>query len=163
MDFLKDFGVNPILLAAQVVNFVILLFILKKLLYKPLLKVLEERKQKIADSLKNAEEIEKRLLKVEEDKDNILAKATNESQKILDEVKKERESIRMEARMLAAADAQAIVKKGQEEAKAEKEKMMEEIRSEASKIVVLSLQKIIGKLLKKDQVEILEREIKNIS
>ena len=49
MEIIKQFGINPILLAAQVVNFIVLLFIFKKLLYKPILKVLDERKKKIEE------------------------------------------------------------------------------------------------------------------
>ena len=66
MDILSQFGVKPILLAAQVVNFLILLFILKKFLYGPILKVLSERRKKIEDSLKNVEEIEKRYNEMKE-------------------------------------------------------------------------------------------------
>jgi len=43
MDILNQFGIKPVLLAAQVVNFLALLFILKKFLYQPILKVLKTR------------------------------------------------------------------------------------------------------------------------
>ncbi|MBI2593944.1 F0F1 ATP synthase subunit B, partial [Candidatus Daviesbacteria bacterium] len=73
---LSDFGVQPVLLLAQIVNFLVLLWILNKLLYKPVLKVLEERKAKIEKGLKNAEEIEKRLAQTaEEEEKAILAAA----------------------------------------------------------------------------------------
>src|SRR3989338_593740 len=58
MDFLSDFGVQPILLAAQAVNFLVLLFILNKFLYKPVLKTLDQRKQKVSQSLKAAHDIQ---------------------------------------------------------------------------------------------------------
>src|SRR4030067_222054 len=61
MEVLEDFGVEPILLLAQVVNFVILLYILKRFLYKPILKVLEERKKRIETSVKQSEDIQKRF------------------------------------------------------------------------------------------------------
>ena len=73
MDILNQFGVQPILLAAQVVNFLILLFILKKFLYGPILKVLDSRKKTIEQSLKNAEEIERRLLETTEEKEKVMA------------------------------------------------------------------------------------------
>ena len=59
MDILENFGVEPVLLLAQIVNFAILLFILKRFLYKPILKVLEERKNKIETSMKQSEQIQK--------------------------------------------------------------------------------------------------------
>ncbi len=78
MDILNEFGIKPILLAAQVVNFLILLYILKRFLYKPILKVLNERKNKIADSLKNAEEIERKLVEISEEEQKRIAKAVSD-------------------------------------------------------------------------------------
>ncbi len=164
MDFLKDFGVQPILLAAQVVNFVILLFILKKFLYSPLLKVLGERKQKIADSLKNAEEIEKRLQEISEKEAVALEKAAREGEKLIQEatlqagqVMEEANKKREEMLVAATEDAkQAMV--------AEKDKIISEVRVSTAEIVSIALEKVTGKVLnKKDQKEIIERNIKNLS
>ena len=66
MEFLKEFGIQPTLLIAQIVNFLIILFILKKFFYKPIIKLLDDRKKKIEESLKNAELIEERLKQTEE-------------------------------------------------------------------------------------------------
>lgn len=159
-----DFGVQPLLLTAQIVNFLILLVLLKKFLYKPLLKVLEERKQKIADSLKNAEEIEKKLLKTEEDREKVLAKASNEAQKIVEEATKSAQQIIADAHTKAASDMEVIFKKGQEAVRQEKEKMQQEIREELADLVTISLEKVTGKILnKKDQKDLVEGAVKNIS
>lgn len=163
MNILDQFGVQPVLLAAQVVNFLILLFILKKFLYKPILKVLEERKQKIAQGLKNAEEIEKRLLKIEENKDKIFSKTIAEAQKILDEAKKDIASMKNDAKIEADKQTELLVKKGQEAILIEKQKMQDEIKAELSTVVILALQKVTGKVLKqKDQKEIIEEAIKEL-
>ena len=55
MEILENFGVNPVLLAAQIVNFIIVLFILKKFLYKPILDLLKKRQFTIKEGLKQAE------------------------------------------------------------------------------------------------------------
>jgi F-type H+-transporting ATPase subunit b len=68
MDILHEFGVQPILLLAQIVNFAILFFLLRKFLYGPLLKILEQRRNTIKESLKNAEKIEKQLALTEEER-----------------------------------------------------------------------------------------------
>ncbi len=83
MNFLADFGVKPILLLAQTVNFLLLLFILKRFLYKPLLRVLETRREKIAASLKTAEEIEQRLQQVSLEREMSLKKAAKEAEEIV--------------------------------------------------------------------------------
>ena len=164
MDIFNQFGINPILLAAQAVNFLILLFILKKFLYKPILKVLEERKKKIEDSLKNAEEIERKLQLTEEEKEKILAKTSQEAQKLLDRVKKEIELMKEEGKVEAQQEASRIIQKGQEQLKAEMEKMRQELMGNLGTFVAMGMEKMTGKVLnKKDQRDIFEKEIKNLS
>ena len=164
MEILNQFGINPILLAAQAVNFLILLFILKKFLYKPILKVLEERKKKIEDSLKNAEEIEKKLQLTEDEKEKILAKTSQEAQKLLDRVKKEIELMKEEGKVEAQQEASRIIQKGQEQLKAEMEKMRQELMGNLGTFVAMGMEKMTGKVLnKKDQRDIFEKEIKNLS
>lgn len=164
MDFLKDFGVDLRLLAAQVVNFLLLLFILRKLLYGPLLKVLEERKQKISISLKQAEEIEARLQKTEEDREKALEKATLEAQKIVNEATASANQIIADARLKATGDIELMIARGQEATILDREKMQQELREELADLVVKSLEKITGKMLsKKVQRDLVERSVKELN
>ncbi|OGE64324.1 ATP synthase F0 subunit B [Candidatus Daviesbacteria bacterium RIFCSPLOWO2_02_FULL_36_7] len=163
MEILNQFGVNPILLAAQVVNFVILLFILKRFLYKPLLKVLQERKQKIADSLKNAEKIEKRLQETNEELEKTLGKALKEGQKIIDESKKTGIQIMEDSKQTAAEIIENAYKQVAEAQKAEYTKLEQRVRENAGQIVAIALEKITGKILNKNQKDIIEKSMKNLS
>ncbi len=72
MEIIKNFGLNPILLAAQIVNFLIIFFILKKFLYKPVLNVLNKRQVTIKEGLKQAEEARVKLEKVVIEEKDIL-------------------------------------------------------------------------------------------
>ncbi len=163
MDFLKDFGVKPLFLAAQVVNFLVLLFILNKLLYKPILKVLSERRKKIEDSLKNAEEIERKLLETEEQKEEVLAKTQEEIQKMIDEAKREIENMKAEGKQQAEALAAQIIKKGEEEARANVVRVEQQLLEKFGHFVALGMQKVTGKVVTKDQRKIIDEEIKHIS
>ncbi|MDP3732926.1 MAG: F0F1 ATP synthase subunit B [Candidatus Daviesbacteria bacterium] len=164
MEILNQFGINPILLAAQVVNFLILLFILKKFLYKPILKVLEERKRKIEESLKNAEEIEKKLQLTEDEKEKILAKTSQEAQRLLDRVKKEIELMKEEGKVEAQQEAVRIIQKGQEQLQAEMEKMKQELMGNLGVLVAAGMEKVVGKVINiQDQKKIIDQEIKNLS
>lgn len=164
MEILNQFGVQPILLAAQVVNFLILLFILKKFMYKPILKVLDQRRKTIADSLKNAEEIERKLMQTEEDRDKILAKASAEAQKIADETKKELALMREEDRQKAKDESEQIIRKAQEVARLESEKVLSETKAEIIDLVMAVFQKVTGKIVtKEDQKKIIEKEVRNLS
>lgn len=164
MEILKDFGVQPILLAAQVINFLILLFILKKFLYGPILKVLENRKQRIETSLKNAEEIELKLRETQEKVDQMLARAYGEGQKILNESQKSALQLKDEILQKAAYQAQTIIKKGEETIRVEKELMMSEAKMEILDLVAVVFEKLTGKVLSKDdQRKIMEKEMRNFS
>lgn len=164
MDILNQFGVQPVLLAAQVVNFLILLFILKKFLYKPLLKVLDERKKRIEASLKNAEEIERRLAETEAQAEKILARALAEGQKILDQTNEAAAQIMEEANKTAGQILLKAVDDGKKIVELQKEILMRQVRENTGGLVTLILEKVIGKkITRKDQVEIIAKEVKNLS
>lgn len=163
MEILDEFGINGWLLAAQVVNFLILLFILKRFFYKPLLKVLDERKQKIAQSLKNADEIEKTLAKTEEDREKRLDKATEEAKQIITDATSSATQIIEEAHTKASLDIEEMIKKGQAALEVEREKLHQQIKSELSEIVGIALEKITDKALTaKEQKILIEKTVKEI-
>lgn len=162
-EIVNQFGIQPIFLAAQVVNFLLLLFILKKILYKPLLKVLDERRQKIAESLKNAEEIENKLAKTEEDREKKLEVATKEAKKIIEEATKNAGTILEEAHTKAANDIAEMIQSAQNQIRSDREKMQQEIREELAELVIVSLEKITGKALNsKDQKTLIDKTIKEL-
>lgn len=163
MDFLKDFGVQPVLLIAQAVNFLILLYILKRFLYKPVLKVLDERKKTISDSLQNAEEIEKKLTQITAEREEQLKKASREAEEIIKDATVSAGQIIAEAHEKAGTDIEGLVAKAHQSISLEKEKMRQEIRAELAGLVVAGLQKVTGKVLdKKDQEEMVKETIKEL-
>lgn len=163
MDILNLFGINPLLLAAQVVNFLILLFILKKFLYGPILKVLATRKETISQSLKNAEEIERRLAGIADKEiesiqtsakegENLIKQATESSVRIIEEGRKKYEE---------------IIKSATEDAKqftqGEKVKLQQEIKENLADLVVTTLQKVLGRTISKtDEKAAIIKAIKEI-
>lgn len=160
MNFLSDFGVNPVLLAAQVVNFLILLFLLKKFLYGPILRVLQERRKKIEDSLKNAEEIELQLQKTKEQSEKMIAKTLEESQKILDDTNKAAAQILEDTHKTA----EQILMKAAEDAKKfvelEKVQMISQVKDNLANIVQLGLEKVWGRKKTAEQRKVIEEVVK---
>jgi len=161
---LAEFGVQPILLAAQVVNFLILLFLLKKFLYGPILKVLQKRKDVIAESLKNAREIEERLKKLELEEEKRILKASEESQKILKEASDLRVVLLEEAKKEAEGVARKIAQEEQGRQQMERDRMMQEIQENLAELVAKGLKIVAGKALsEKDKRELVDKSLKNIS
>lgn len=161
---LSEFGVQPVLLAAQVVNFLILLFILKRFLYKPILKVLETRKQKIADSLKQAEEIETRLTKLAEEEEKRLQKASLEAEKIINEGNTAKAALLEEAKLQAEGVARKVTEEAKKQIESEREKLRQEIRIEVAGLVAEGLRVVAGKTLsEKDKKDLVNKSIRGLS
>ncbi len=161
MDFLKDFGVEPVLLLAQMVNFAILLFILKRFLYKPILKVLEERKNKIATSMKQSEQIQKKFEELDVKQQEILDNARNESAQIIDTAKSEAKTLANQIQIEASNQTQLSLKRAQETLALEKQKMISEAKKEIVSVVTSATQKVIGKIMTEKDKDRLVTEVVN--
>jgi len=163
MNIFDQFGIQWKLLLAQAINFGILLYILKRFLYAPVLKMLEDRKAKIAQSLKEAEEIEIKLAKTEEDRQKTLGKALDEGKDIINEAKESAQQIIADAHKKAQADIADLVDKAEQSIGQERDRMHQEIREELSDMVVSSLKAVTGKVLtKKDQEELVDKNLKGL-
>ncbi len=82
MEILNNFGFEPILFVAQIVNFVIIYLLLKKFLYKPVLKLLKERRDIITKGLKQAEESARLLEETVQKEEKDIAGRPGEGKKV---------------------------------------------------------------------------------
>ncbi len=143
MDALANIGVDWKLLLAQVVNFGILLFILKRYAYQPMLKMMDERTAKIERGLLDAEAAQVKLREMEEKERVILSEARAEAKKILaetDEAAKGRDALKMtetEERVKKLL-ADAEVKMNDDRAK-----MLAEAKGELAETVLLAVERIL--------------------
>lgn len=151
MEIFDQFGIQPVLLLAQIVNFLIILFVLKKFFYKPIVKMLDDRKEKIAQSLKNADLIEEKLTKTEEKTRQILETARTSAQEIITEAKTEAQRIYDEATKESKAAGEQILAQTKLEITKEKESMKAEIEKETMTLVAGVVQKVLGKTLKSSE------------
>lgn len=156
---METLGIDLKLLVAQIINFALLLFLLQRFLYKPILKILAERKKKIAESLENAEKIKKELEKIEGRKQAELKKAQVEGERILDEVRLAAKRIQEEAAQKAAEQAQNFFSKARQEATQEREEWRQKLKEEFANLVVAAAQKIIAEKLTPDKNEKFIREV----
>ena len=143
-QFLEAFGIDWKLLIAQAVNFGVLLFVLTYFLYKPVLKTLDERKQKIAQGVEDAEAAEKKLAEADSVVSERLQGAESEAESIVasarDTAGSERNRIVKEAEARAdaiAADAEARAAEAQAKALRESEK-------EIARLAILAAAKTIN-------------------
>ena len=142
-------GINGPLLLSQLVNFLILLALLRATLYTPMLNMLEERKKRIADSMKEAERVSVAAREAEEDKAKVLDEARREAQEIRAQATRDTEKIAQEIRSRAEQEATDIRMKAQEDAQSQVENAMADVNKQIADLAILATEQILGRELDK--------------
>lgn len=138
-------GINLNIFIAQLVNFIVVLLVLWKFAYKPLVKILDDRSSKIEDSLKQSKEISDRLVALEKEQAQIIGDAKAGAMAILESARTDAETRKQELLAAAKKEVERVVAQGKEQLKAEKGQMMQEAKSELIAIVVEATKKILEK------------------
>jgi len=146
----EKFGFNWVLFFSQAVSFIIVAFLLNKFAYKPIVEVLEARRAKIAESLANAEKIKQQLADAEARHAEILARANNEAQKMIEEARSSAATLAEKRQQQAISDAEAIIAKANEATALERERSFADLRREVARLVVDTTSKVTGKVLNSD-------------
>jgi F-type H+-transporting ATPase subunit b len=154
----RDFGLDLPHFIAQVVSFLIVAGLLYKFAYHPILKVLEERRQRIADGLANADKIKAELARTEASRMEILAKADARAIKLIEEARAAAARVQEQETQKAIAAAEQIITKAQEAAAADRARMLAELRREVGNLVVNTTAKVSGKILTADDQQRLADE-----
>jgi F-type H+-transporting ATPase subunit b len=163
MELVKpEFG----LLFWMLVSFTILLIILKKYAWKPILNSLKERESSIAKALKAAEEAKKEVANIKSKNEKILKEALLEREKIIKEANETKNKIIEEAKSQAKEEASNILKQAREEIEHEKQKMLTEMKNIVVDVSVSIAEKVLNKQLEDKQnqeqyiSELFDKEIK---
>ena len=152
------FGWNWRLFLSQVISFIIVALLLRRFAYKPILNVLEQRRQQIAEGLLNAERIKKQLAEAEQRQAEILAKANAVAQKMIDEARESGAHIAERKQQEAVAAAEQILAKAREASAIEHDRTMTQLKRELGRLVVNTTAKVTGKVLTPDDQRRLQEE-----
>lgn len=151
MKLIEALGLDLRILLAQLVNFGILIFVLWRFAYKPVFKLLEERRSKIAQGIKDSEASSLKLQEAEEEKKALIAEARKEAAAIIDEAKAKAEIRYQEIVNKSKADIKLVIDDEKIKIAAERNSAMTEIRSEAAKLISLALEKILPERVGKEE------------
>ena len=154
----ETFGFDTKIFLSQVISFIIVALVLRRFAYKPILAVLEERRQRIAEGLLNAEKIKQQLAEAEQRHAEILAKANAQAQKMIDEARESAEHIGERKQQEAIVAAEQIIAKGREATVLERERTMTELKRELGRLVVDTTAKVTGKVLTSEDQKRLQEE-----
>src|SRR6266446_4804675 len=146
-DIATTFGIDWPHLIAQIFSFTIVAVLLYKFAYKRVLCVLEERRQRITEGLKNAERIKEELTKTEAARQEVLAQANVQANRLIEEARAAAARVQETETQKAIAEAAQIIAKAQEAAAVEKARTMSELRREIGRLVVQTTGRVTGKVL----------------
>lgn len=147
----EQFGFQTQLFISQVISFAIVCFLLHRFAYKPILKVLEERRQKIAESLANAEKIKSELASAQAKAQEILAQASAQGNRMIEESRASAAKVLEVESQKAIATANDIIAKARQASEAELVRMKAELRKEVGRLVVATSAKVTGGILTAEQ------------
>ena len=137
-------------LGAQMISFGIVCAVLYALAYKPILRILEARRQQIAGGLANAEKIKAELARIEVERQDVLTQAGAEGKQLIDEARAAAARVQAEETQKAIAAAEQILVRAHETAERERAKMLAEIKREVGRLVVQTTASVTGKILTAD-------------
>jgi F-type H+-transporting ATPase subunit b len=156
--------VNPGLIFWTVITFLILLFILKRVAWKPILAALDQREAAIKDSLEKAEKAKEEAQKILDENQASLLKAEEESKKIIEKSRAYADKLKDQMIQDSKNKAQKIIEDATSEIERKKEEAFNELRSKVAEIAVQAAEKILNKNLDKESnKKLVDRYIDDIT
>ena len=160
---MESLGLDLKYLFAQVINFLLLFLLLGKFLYRPIIKILDERALKIKDGLAAAEKMKVELAKVEKQKSAEIDRARKEAQAIIDRGVLAGKKIEQEISDRARKEASVITARALAQIESEKEKTLTALKNQTAKLALLISERVTGKILDEaDQVRLIDQSLADL-
>ena len=154
---------DPGLFVWTIITFLILLGVLTRFAWKPLLKALETRENEISQSLEDAKKAKQELERLSAEGDEIIAKARSEAQGIVSEGKKAAEQLTATTLNKAKEEAMANLSAAKDQIKTERDKAIVEIKGEVVNLSLSIAEKLVKKnLSKEDNKSLIDESLKNV-
>lgn len=142
-ELLATFGIDWKLLLAQAVNFGIVLLALWYFLYRPVLGMIDERRKRIEEGVRNAEEADTRLKETKAAREEIVGKAAQEAERVIAEAKGRAEEKGSEVLHSAQERADSVLKDAADRAEELQRQALKESEKEIAKAAMLAAEKVI--------------------
>ncbi len=143
-------GLNLPGLIAQLVNFTILLVLLRMFLWKPILKMLDERKRRIEEGLERSEAAASQAEASEAEARQVIEAARVEARETTTRAQEAAARLRDELETQARADAEQIVTRARDEIRLEREQAIVELRSEFADLTIRAAERVVGQSLDRE-------------
>jgi F-type H+-transporting ATPase subunit b len=151
MGGFASLGINLPLLVVFIINFIVLFILLRIFLYKPVLKMLDERSKRTKEGMELAEATKKEYEQAKTEVQKQIEKGRQEAQAIIAQTMQIGERLKEESRQEATKQAQVIVDRTRAELEAERDKIVENLRKEFVDISISAAGKVIKETLDKEK------------
>ncbi|MBC8077217.1 MAG: F0F1 ATP synthase subunit B [Chloroflexales bacterium] len=141
---MEALGINYGLLIAQLFNVILLVWLLSRYLYQPVLKILNERTQRIQEGLRDAEQVKQQLANAKRDYDAEIAKARQEAAGVLAQAQERARTQEAEIIAQARAEADRLRTEAREQALQERDQLLREVKGQVADLVTLTASRVLG-------------------
>ena len=148
---MKVLGFNPINFIFTIINFLLVFWLLKRFLFKPLLSVLEERKKKVEEALAKAAQADDELATAREEAESIIAQGKLEAKKIVQEAEEAKEALLRETRY----QTEQMIKEAHEGLEKEKGQIRAEMEGQLIDLVSVAVDKVLDEVVGEEEQRIL--------
>jgi F-type H+-transporting ATPase subunit b len=160
----STFGVDWPHLLSQIISFSVVCLLLHRFAYKPILKILDERRQQIAQGIADTEKIRTELAQAEAACRNIVLQANGHASKLIEEAHAAAGRVQDQETQKAIAAAEQILAKSREAAAQEHARMLAELKREVGQLVVQAATRLTGRILtSEDQRRMAEDTIERLT
>lgn len=146
-ELLHSLGIEWPILVAQIINFAILLAILGKFVYKPVMRILDGRREGVKKALEREEHSAQKLASADTDREKILAQARSESQKLLEIAKQDGEEMKKKLLALAKEEISRMQTEANMKQRNERARLLLEVKGEIGTLIVSTIEKTLGDVL----------------
>jgi F-type H+-transporting ATPase subunit b len=160
---MEQLGIQPQALIMQVINFTILVVVLTKLLYKPILGMLDKRRKEIEEGVKLTEKLRLEEEKLTLRREKLLDEARSDARRMLEEAKAAGKEVEKDVIAAAGKEAADIVEKAKADAQRIHDGLADEIRKESATLASEMVTRILSGLTVAEQHKIVARNLKEIS
>ena len=142
--------VTPGLMIWTIVCFLLALFVLKRYAFGPIQKAIDDRRERIRDSIEEADRARDEARNLLEEHRKLIGKAKSDAEDILAEARRTSEAQRERVREETEADRQRRLEDTKKQIEAETERALDQIRSEVAELALVATAKVTGKVLDRD-------------
>ena len=140
-------GINPGFLLVFGLYFLLVMFVMTRWLYTPIVNLLEARKEKIAQGLEDARVVSEACANAEKEAAKVIADAQAEANKRIAEATERAEKVGGEMRTAADAEGVKILQAAREEAAQERNRILADLRGQVAALAIAAANKVIGQAL----------------